>query len=337
MKNIPEELIPLIDYWERHGKATVAVAIAALAVGVGLWAWDRARAEARQEVCDTLVRDYRAAGGAAGAEELQDAIEKAVDPAVVPLLKLRLAKMHYAAGEYEAAGALYDELLPAPPKGYEDAPAFGRAATLEAKGEFAAAQKAFEEFGAAFPASVLGFEAEMGAVRCLAQAGNKDEALKRIKDRRSALEALAADGKAKAEALRAAQAAVDELARTAPAKGDAAAKAYDEKVAAAELALASAKRDSDQAAFAVQDKDDMDARLEEMEGLVKRWEGRKATPLLANLLPTPLPEEEAEKPAAAAAPKAEAPVAEAPKAAAPAAETPKAEPPASAPQAKKAE
>ena len=63
MKNIPEELIPVIDYWERHGKATVAAALVVICAGVGYWAWDRARTETRAEVSETLARSFAVSSG----------------------------------------------------------------------------------------------------------------------------------------------------------------------------------------------------------------------------------------------------------------------------------
>ena len=64
MKNTPEELLPVIEYWEQHGKKTIVAVIVATVAIVGYMAWDRARTETRKEVSDTLVRNFAEEGGA---------------------------------------------------------------------------------------------------------------------------------------------------------------------------------------------------------------------------------------------------------------------------------
>lgn len=69
----------------------------------------------------------------------------------------------------------------ATPDGFADVPAVGRAQCLEALGRFEEAQAAFDAFAqSAATNGYLTLSAQLGAARCLAQQGKKDEALKRI-------------------------------------------------------------------------------------------------------------------------------------------------------------
>ncbi len=279
MKNIPEELIPVIDYWERHGKATVVAVLVAICAGVGYWAWDRARTATRAEVSDTLVRDFAVEGGASPAEavdELQDAIAKAVDADAVPLLKLRLAKMQYVAGNYAEAKSLYTELRAAPPAGYEDVPAFGLAATAEAEGAFTEARAAYEACMKDFPGSVMRLEAELGVARCQAQSGEKDAAVKALEARRAALEGLDAAKIALKAKLDKAEAALADV-RQQNLPGEEKVKA----LTAAEAAVEVVQKEFAALNANLQAKEMSLARIKATLELVKRWEGRKAGSLLA--------------------------------------------------------
>ena len=273
MKNIPEELIPVIDYWERHGKKTVAVALVALVAGVGYWAWDRARTQTRQEVSDALVQQYMRGmpkhDAESAIEELSDAIGKANDPAVIPLLKLRLAKAQYAAGRYAEAEALYAELKDNAPAGYEDVPAAGLAATLEAAGKIAEARQAYDAFIAASGASVLKLEAQLGSARCLAQSGKKDEAVKAVEKLLAEQEGLESAKADKEAALEKAKAALEPL----KTKGF---TSKDKEFADAEAAIASCRTELAALELAIKDKPFATMRIKSVLDLVKRWEKRAA-------------------------------------------------------------
>ncbi|MGN0853949.1 MAG: tol-pal system YbgF family protein [Kiritimatiellia bacterium] len=313
MKNIPEELIPVVEYWEQHGKMTVAAALVVIVAGVGYWAWERARVQAHMEVADALVKNY--AGelpgmtarqtSASAVEELEYAIAKSGDPAIVPLLKLRLAKMQYAAGDYAAAEALYTELKASPPKGFEDVPAVGLAATLEASGKFAESQAAYEAFVAANGTSMLKLEAQIGVARCLAQTGKKDEAVKALEALIAAQDGLEAKKTEKEAALVQAQAALVPLKKQGL-------TSKDKEFADAEAAVAALKKEIAALTGALADKNAVTARLKSSLDVVKRWEKREAVTLASATAQVEAAVKELEKPADAAAPAAEA--AEAPKA-----------------------
>ena len=167
------ELYPLIEWWEKDGKSTVIwLLVAAIAVG-GYYGWKNHRASVKAAAADALVSAYTT-------EELEDAVSKFSGSATEGALKIRLAKSYFDAGRYDEALAQYEALDGKAPDGFADIPAVGKAQCLEAQGKFAEAQKAFEAFAEANPKSCLKLTAQLGAVRCLAQAGDKKSALARV-------------------------------------------------------------------------------------------------------------------------------------------------------------
>ena len=172
LKNNPE-LIPLVEWWEKDGKQTVAMlAVAAVAFG-GWYGWKHHRESVRTAASESLVSAYTA-------DELEEAVSRFSGQPVGGALKIRLAKSYFDAGRYEEALAQYDELLANPPDGFADIPAVGKAQCLEALGKFAEAVAAFDAFAEANPKSFLALTAQLGAARSLAQSGDKAKALERI-------------------------------------------------------------------------------------------------------------------------------------------------------------
>ena len=172
LKNNPE-LIPLVEWWEKDGKQTVAVlAVAAVAVA-GWYGWKSHRESVRAAASESLVSAYTA-------EELEEAVSRFGGQAVGGALRIRLAKSYFDAGRYEEALSQYEELAANPPDGFADIPAVGRAQCLEALGKFAEAAAAFDAFAEANPKSYLLLTAQLGAARSLAQSGDKKKARERI-------------------------------------------------------------------------------------------------------------------------------------------------------------
>ena len=167
------ELIPLIEWWDKDGKQTVALlAVAAIAVG-GWYGWKAHRASVRAAASESLTSAYTT-------DELEEAVSRFSGQDVGGMLKMRLAKSYFDAGRYEEALAQYDALAANPPDGFADVPAVGRAQCLEALGKFAEAAAAFDAFAEASPKSYLALTAQLGAARAFAQAGDKAKALARI-------------------------------------------------------------------------------------------------------------------------------------------------------------
>ena len=164
------ELYPLIEWWEKDGKSTVIwLLVAAIAVG-GYYGWKNHRAAVKAAAADALVSAYTT-------EEIEDAVSKFSGSATEGALKLRLAKSYYDAGRYDEALAQYEALDGKAPDGVAEIPVVGKAQCLEAQGKFAEAKAAFEAFAGANPKSCLKLTAQLGAVRCLAQSGDKKGAL----------------------------------------------------------------------------------------------------------------------------------------------------------------
>ena len=167
------ELYPLIEWWEKDGKSTVIwLLVAAIAVG-GYYGWKNHRAAVKAAAADALVSAYTT-------EEIEDAVSKFSGSATAGALKIRLAKSYFDAGRYDEALAQYESLDGKAPDGFAEIPVVGKAQCLEAQGKFAEALKAFEAFAEANPKSCLKLTAQLGAVRCLAQAGDKKSALARV-------------------------------------------------------------------------------------------------------------------------------------------------------------
>ena len=172
LKNNPE-LLPLVEWWEKDGRQTVVyLLVAAIAVG-GWYAWKGHRASVRAAASDALVSAYTT-------EELEEAVTKFSGTPTAGALRLRLAKSYFDAGRYEDALAQYEGLAGQAPDGFADVPAVGRAQCLEALGKFDEAAKAFDAFAEANPKHYLTLTAQLGAVRCLVQNGDKKKALARI-------------------------------------------------------------------------------------------------------------------------------------------------------------
>lgn len=167
------ELIPLVEWWEKDGKSTVIwLLVAAIAVG-GWYGWKSHRAAMKAAASDAAVNAYTT-------EEIEEAVSKFSGTATAGALKLRLAKNYFDNGRYEEALAQYEALDGKAPDGFADVPVVGRAQCLEALKRFPEALAAFDAFVQASPKGYLTLTAQLGAARCLAQDGKKDEALKRL-------------------------------------------------------------------------------------------------------------------------------------------------------------
>ena len=201
--NIPEELLPVVEWWEKDGKKTLAiVAVAGLAY-LCYWGWMAHRESVRNDAADALSAavgsaiqvqmDAKGAAATAAIDELKSTVATFGARPEGAVMKLMLAADYFARKEgddVQQALAIYDELVKSGtvPAVYKDVPVVGRAQCLEALGQFDAAREAFDAFVEATPDSYLALTAKLGAARALAQAGDKAgavarlEALKEVKD-----------------------------------------------------------------------------------------------------------------------------------------------------------
>ncbi len=199
MKNIPEELLPLIEWWEQNGKQTVALALVAAVAVAGYYGVKNWREGRRAAAADVLMEAYTA-------EELEDGVAKFDGTAAGPALRMRLAKKYFDEERYQEALDVYTALDGSAPAGFEDVPAVGAAQCLEALGKYDDAVKAYEAFVAAKPTSFLALTARLGAARAVAAGGDRAAALTR-------LEALKTELKDDASAVARVEAAIDVVKR----------------------------------------------------------------------------------------------------------------------------
>lgn len=173
MKEIPEELLPVIEWWEKDGKQTLVwLAIAAAAVG-GFYGYRNWRAARETAAADAVMTAYTA-------EDLEDAAARYGSLKAGSALKQRLAKKYFDDGRYQEALDLYTALDAAPAEGFADVPAVGVAHCLEALGRYDEAAERFNAFVEARPESCFALTAKLGYARCLCQNGRKDDAVKAL-------------------------------------------------------------------------------------------------------------------------------------------------------------
>lgn len=173
----------------REIKATLPWLVAAALVVGGYYAVKNYRASRRAQASEAFVNAYTA-------EELEEAVSKFGGSDAAGALKLRLAKKYYDTGRVQEALELYEAMAAAGgPDGFADVPQVGIAQCKEALGDYSAALSAFDAFAEANPSSYLALTAKLGAVRALAQSGEKDKALERIAELASSVK-----GEAMAEA-----------------------------------------------------------------------------------------------------------------------------------------
>ncbi len=168
-QNLPEELLPVFDWWHAQGKKTVYLAAIALAVvGLAFIYTNNQKSKSRQASERLLAAD--------SVEELEALVSQYGRTGAGTLAQLRLAKAYFDAGRYDDALARYDAFSGKSAKRFADIAVLGRAHVLEAKGEINEARTVYAAFRQEKPDHFLTPQALMGEARCLAIAGNRDAA-----------------------------------------------------------------------------------------------------------------------------------------------------------------
>ena len=194
---IPEELLPVVEWWERDGKKTLAIAAVVGVAVLGYISW-RSHKEKLQEEAEAAVAT------AMDVETLQDAVNRFGDYDVGPMLKLKLASAYCARGEEgdaKSALEIYDQVVASGkiPAGFEDVPKVGRAECLEAEEDFGGAIAAYESFIASAPTNApLLVAAKLGLARSKAQSGDRKGAVAYLEAMQKD-EGLSASAKARVE------------------------------------------------------------------------------------------------------------------------------------------
>lgn len=180
MKEIPEELLPVVEWWEKDGKQTVAIlAVVGIAIA-GYYGWKNWRENRRIAAADALVTAY-------GTEDLEAAVADFGGTAAGPALRMRLAKSYFDNEKYQEALDLYESLRGGAPDGFEDVPEVGVAECLAALEKYDEAVKAYDDFVAAKPKSFLALTARIGAAYALAGKGDRAGAVARLEAEKKSL------------------------------------------------------------------------------------------------------------------------------------------------------
>lgn len=182
---IPEELLPVVEWWEKNGKRAVVIAVVAGLAALAGWAWTARRERNRQASGDasltaarTVVPGHQTPDAVDAVANLIDAYGSSENGAAI---KLEMAMLKYRLGKtegYEEALAIYDALLADDPADiYKDVAAVGRAYCLEALGRYGEAREAYAKFVVDSPKSAYALDARLGEARSLAADGKKAEAI----------------------------------------------------------------------------------------------------------------------------------------------------------------
>lgn len=177
VSRIPEELIPVVQWWQDKGPKTAAIAGAVIAVAAAILFYGASRQATQNDAVTALNL-------AAEAADYEAIVNSGAEAA--PMGQLPLARGLYNAGDYGKALAAYDAALddldePA----FRDVAALGRACTLEALGRFDEALAAVEALEQTFPAEgpvhFLTSETLLAKARILCQKGDKAAAKAALK------------------------------------------------------------------------------------------------------------------------------------------------------------
>jgi predicted negative regulator of RcsB-dependent stress response len=165
--HIPEELIPVYDYWQRNRSKILTVASLAVIVVAGGVMYDRHR-----------TQQYQTASAALATAESLESVESLTSrygrTTLGPILRLKLAKAQFDAGRYEEALSTYDAFLRRDDKhDMADVARLGRAQCMEALSRAAEARGAYAAFATADPKHYLAPSAMLGEARCFALEGDK--------------------------------------------------------------------------------------------------------------------------------------------------------------------
>ncbi len=141
----------------------------------------------RNYVANKRAAASEAVANAYTTEELEEAVAKFGSSKSGGLLKLRLAKSYFDAGDFNGALEIYEELGGKAPDGFEDVSVVGKAQCLEGLAKFNEAQKVYDDFASANAKSFLLLTAKLGSARCVARAGDKKKAIAALEEVKKSL------------------------------------------------------------------------------------------------------------------------------------------------------
>ncbi|MDR2849858.1 MAG: hypothetical protein LBW77_04850 [Verrucomicrobiota bacterium] len=179
-ENLPEELLPLYDWWKANGSHFLITLTAAAIIAGGAFAFRQVRATRLTGANQELLK-------ASSLDELESVVAKYGSTKAGNAVRLRLAKAYYDASKYEDALGAYDDCLRAgAPAGFKEIADLGRAHALEGLNRLDEALTAFNTFADTQPDHFLQPQAVLGAARILTLQGHKDEAKKKLENLKAA-------------------------------------------------------------------------------------------------------------------------------------------------------
>lgn len=168
-EKLPEELLPLYDWWHAQGKqSAVIVVILVAAIGIGMLYRHHTQAKGLQAGERLLA--------AHSTEDLEVIVSQYGGTKAGSVAQLQLAKAYFDEGRYDDALARYDAFARKSSNPFAAIAVLGRAHVLEAQGKIDEAQAAFAAFRQENSDHFLTPQAYLGEARCLAIAGDKQAA-----------------------------------------------------------------------------------------------------------------------------------------------------------------
>ena len=175
-ENLPEELLPLYDWWKTSGSQFLITLAAAAVLAGGAFTFKQYRASKIAGANQELLK-------ASSLEELESVIAKYGSTKAGNAVRLRLAKAYFDASKYEESLGAYDACISkGVPKGFEEIANLGRAHALEGLNRLDEALSAYQTFEKANPNHFLQPQATLGIARILTMQGKKDDAKKLLEN-----------------------------------------------------------------------------------------------------------------------------------------------------------
>ncbi len=175
-ENLPEELLPLYDWWKSKGPHFLMTLGTVALVAGGAWVFQTYRTNKISNANQEFLR-------ANSLEELEGVVAKYGSIKVGNAARLRLAKAYFDAAKYEEALETYDLCIrKGVPDGFQAVADLGRAHALEALNRLDDALVAYEGFVSNQAEHFLMPQAKMGVARVYTLQGKKDEAKKLLEN-----------------------------------------------------------------------------------------------------------------------------------------------------------
>lgn len=157
-------------FWERHSRKVAIAGLAALAVVGTVVLWNRRRTELAENASASLAT-------ANDPVALERVIQTYAGQPVVPVALLRLADLHFRAGQFAEAGAVYQRFLTQfPAHSLANLARLGTAGCQEAQGNFEGARALYDQLAASDTTGHIIFAAKTGAARCAEALGQTKQA-----------------------------------------------------------------------------------------------------------------------------------------------------------------